>query len=67
MKDVTPTDVAAQLEARNGNAEEKAAAVAVLAGAIAEAIALGPAKATAKTTLDDLRPSGWAEGTVSNQ
>jgi hypothetical protein len=56
MIEFTPEEVAAQLEAKNGTSEERAAALAVLASVIAEAISLGPARVAAKSDPDELRP-----------
>lgn len=60
--DLTAQQVAEQLEARNGSTEEQAAAIAVLASAIAEALNLGPARVTEKLDLVSLRPGSSAQG-----
>lgn len=67
MKDFTPDEVAAQLTAAGGTPEEQAAAIAVVAGAISEAIALGPAKVAEKSQLPPLRPASWPSVKNSNQ
>ncbi|MEY3028885.1 MAG: hypothetical protein RL198_282 [Actinomycetota bacterium] len=64
MRDFTPGEVAEQLSARGGLPDEQAAAIGVVASAIAEAIALGPAKVTDKSQLPPLRPASWP--TMSN-
>jgi hypothetical protein len=60
--DLTTQQVAEQLEARNGNTEEQAAAIAALASAISEALNLGPARITEKLDLVSLRPGSSAQG-----
>ena len=56
MIEFTPEVVAAQLEPKNGTPEERAAASAVLASVIAEAISLGPSRVAAKPDPNELRP-----------
>lgn len=56
MNQFTPEELAAQLEAKCGTPGERAAAVAVLASVIAEAISLGPARVVPKSDPEELRP-----------